>query len=284
VTGRPGAAGQPGAVRRVGLAGRAAPGDRVGRAPLPGCRWVGAGWESVGVRRNERAKPTCVPGRPPCGAAERSGPAGSRRRPPRARRVGRRPRRRPRAPGPSLGAVGGWRRPRRHVARLPRHRRGRPPRGRVPRAPARQRRPVGWALAGGSAGRPGQASRGAGAAVRRWAGRAGSAAWVGPAGAAEPAERAPALERVRLAGLLGRRPRPMPSGAQPASLMDPMAPAESMEGRSCLRPATAGVRRLAGVAWMGGWVSQPGRAEGWLEWTEAVRGSRGGLPPCLGPT
>gem|GEM_PF-4973228 len=269
--------------RRVGSAGRAAPGDPVGRAPLPGCRWVGAGWGSVGVRRDERAEPTCVPGRPLCGAAERSGPAGSRRRPPRPRRRGRLRARSPEHPGSS-------RRPR------PRHRRGRSPRRRVPRAPARRRRPVGWALAGGSAGRPGQASRGAGAAVRRWAGRAGSAVWVGPGGqvgrsggvgppgAAKPAERAPALERVRLGGLLGRRARPMPSGTQPASLMDPVPPAGSMEGWSGLRPPTAGVRRLAGVAWPGGWVARPGRAEGWLGWTEAGRGSRGGLPPRPGPT
>ena len=369
MTGRPETAGRPGVVRWAGSARRPAPGDRVGRAPPPGCRRAGAGWGSAGVRRSESGEPTCVPGRRPCGAAERSGPAGSRLQPPPAGRpgrfpsralehpasprtptprpetrgwrppardapatptdqAGRRPRRRPRAPVPSPGTVGRRRRPRPHAAPLPWHRPGRSRRGRVPRAPGRRRRPAGWALAG----RPGQASRGARSAVRRWAGPAGSAAWVGPGGqvglpggigppgAAKPTEMASmpasairhrrsthpgmptgrrrrawlvarktraressASARMPLAGLPGSRARPMASGIRPASPMGPMPPAESMEGRSRLRPAMAEVRRLAGVAWTGGWVCRPGRAAGWLERMEAVRGSGGGLPPLPGP-
>jgi hypothetical protein len=319
VTGRPEATGRPGAVRWVGSAGRPAPGDPVGRAPPPGCRrsQAGAGWESAGARRTESGEPTCVPGRRPCGAAERSGPAGSQRRPPPARRPGRfrsrplerpasprapmprreargwrppvrdapatpkdgrRPRPRPRPPGPSPGAVGRRRRPRLHAAPLPWHRRGRSPRGRARRALGR-RRPVGWALAWGLAGRPGQASRGARSAVRRWAGRAGSAARVGPGG------QVGLPRRIGPPGLA----KPAERASMPASVTrlrrstHPGTPAATRRRRRA-RPVTAGVRRLAGVAWMGGWVSRLGRAAGWLERMEAVRGSRGGLARLLGPT
>jgi hypothetical protein len=317
VTGRPEAAGRPGAVRWVGPAGRPVPGGPVGRPPPPGYHRSQAGvvaWESAGVRRSWSAEPTYVPGRRPWGAAERSGPAESRRRRPPARRPGRfrsRPPERPASPRTPWS------------------------RGRVRRAPGRRRRPVGWALARDPTRWPAQASSGAHSAVRPWAARAGSAASVGPGGrvgppggiappgAAKPNERASmpasatrhrhsthpatpaatrrgrrvrlvarrtrargssALARMPPAGSPGRRARPMPSGTRPAPMMGPRPPAGSMEGRSCLRPATAGVRRPAGAAWMEGWLPRPGPAAGWLGRMKAVRGSRGGLAPLLGPT